>query len=94
MLEDLFPHIGTYALNYEVGMSMACVTLRLSLINSRCVGHLQWYSIRKAPTPWANLYGDVVLSMGDTIFARDGIKVHRDSMSYLENIVWKALEMI
>ena len=46
---------------------MACVTLRLSLRKGVYVGHIQWDSMRKAPTTWANIYGSGVLEMGDTI---------------------------
>ena len=66
--------MGTYLLKGEVLMGLACVTLRLSLRKGVYIGHLQWESTRKAQTAWANIYGYVVLEMGDTIFARDGKK--------------------
>ena len=40
----------------------------------RYIGHLQWESIRKAPTVYSNLYGSGVLGMGGTIFLRDDKK--------------------
>ena len=56
-------------------MGVACVTLRMSLRKGRCVGYLQWYSMRKGPTAWAYLYGLGVLVKGDTIYARDRRKL-------------------
>ena len=66
--------MGTYILKGEVLMGVACVTLRLSLRKGVYVGHLQWEIMRKYQTAWANIYGYVVLEMGDTIFVRDGKK--------------------
>ena len=56
-LEGLFPPLGTYMLKGEVGMGVACVTLRLSLRKGIYVGHIKWDSMSKYPTEWANLYG-------------------------------------
>ena len=56
-------------------MRVACVTFRLYLIKGVYVGHLQWDSMRKAPTAWANSYVAGVLEIGGTIFARDGKKI-------------------
>ena len=64
--------MGPYLLKDEVGMGVACVTLRMSLRKMRYVGHLQWDSMGKGPTACANIYGAGVLGMGDTIYSRDG----------------------
>ena len=53
---------------------MTCVTFSISLRKGIYVGHLQWDSMRKFQTSWANLYGYVVMGMGDTIYARDWVK--------------------
>ena len=63
--------MGTYLLKGEVGMRLACVTLRLSLRKGVYVGHIQWDSTRKAPMKWFNLCVAKVLGMWDYIFARD-----------------------
>ena len=73
---------------------MSCVTLGLSLRKGRYFGHLQWDSMGKSLTAWANLYGVEVLVMGDTIFAKGHLKVHKDSVSYSEDVVWKVCERI
>ena len=57
--------MGTYLLKVEVGMGLACVTLRLSLRKGVYVGHIQWDSTRKALTAWTNLCGSRVLVMWD-----------------------------
>ena len=54
----------------EVGMVIACMTLRLSMSKVRYVVHLQWDIMRKPPTAWESLYEMVTLGMGDTIFSR------------------------
>ena len=41
VLEGLFPLLVPYPLKYEVVIVVACVTLRLSLINGVHVGHQQ-----------------------------------------------------
>ena len=51
-------------------VGLACVTLSFSLRKGSYFGDIQWYIIRKAPTVWANLYGLLVLGMGNTIYAR------------------------
>ena len=56
----------------EVGMGVACVTMRMYLRKGRYVGNLQWDIMRKFPTEWANLYGAWVLGLGDTIYSRYG----------------------
>ena len=66
--------MGPYSLRNNVGVWVVCVTPRLSLINGIYVGHLQWDSMRKSPTAWANIYGFGLLGMEDNIFARDGKK--------------------
>ena len=71
-LEGWFPLLGPYAFKDEVGMELACVTLRLSLRKGVYVVHLQWDIMRKSLTEWANIYGYVVLGTGDTIFTRVG----------------------
>ena len=76
-----FPPMGPYSLRNNVGVWVVCVTPRLSLINGIYVGHLQWDSMRKSPTAWANIYGFGLLGMEDNIFARDGKKVHGDSFA-------------
>ena len=53
-------------------MVVECVTLRLSLIKERYVGHPQWDSISKSPTARANLYVVGVLGMGGTTSTRYG----------------------
>ena len=68
----MFPPLGPYPLKDEVGMEVACVTFRMSLRKGKYFGHLQWYSKRKFPTYWDNLYGSGVLVMGDTIYVRYG----------------------
>ena len=68
------PPISAYLLKGELLIGLACVTLRLSLRKGVYVGHLQWDSMRKAQTEWANTYGYGVLEMGDTIFERDSKK--------------------
>ena len=73
-LEVFPPLLGTYPLKGQLGMRVACVTFRLYLIKGVYVGHLQWDSMRKAPTAWANSYVAGVLEIGGTIFARDGKK--------------------
>ena len=52
-------------------MGVACVTMSISLRKGRYVGHLQWDSMRKGPTAWANLYVARVLGLRDTIYFRD-----------------------
>ena len=47
-LEDLLPPLGPYPLKDEVGIGVACVTLRMSLRKGRYVGHLQWDITRNA----------------------------------------------
>ena len=73
-LEVLFPPLVTYPLKGEVGIGVACVTLRFSIRKGRCVGNIQWGITRIEPTAWANLYGTVVLQMGGYIFSREGKK--------------------
>ena len=71
-LEYFFPPLGSYPLKDEVVIGFSCVTLRVSLRRRRYVGHPQWDSMRKVPIAWDNLYGDGLLGMGYTIYARDG----------------------
>ena len=66
--------MGTNLLKGEVLMGLECVTLMMSLIKGVYVGHLQWDSMKKYQTAWANIYGYGVLEMGDTIFSRDSKK--------------------
>ena len=73
-LEDWLPPLGTYPLKEEVGMGVTCVTLRMFPSKGRYVGHIQWESMMKFPTVWANLYGSGVLVLGDTNYSRDGVK--------------------
>ena len=61
--------MGTYILQDEVGMGLACMTLSISLRKRRHVGHLQWNPMQKGKMKWANLYGDETLGMGDKIYA-------------------------
>ena len=68
-LDYLFPPLGTYPLKYEVGMGVAWVTLILYLSKGVHFGNIQWGIVRKAPMKWYNLYGSVLLGMGDTIYA-------------------------
>ena len=42
-----------------------------------------------SPTAWAYLYGARVLEMGDTIFAKGRLNVHRYSVSYPRAMIWK-----
>ena len=56
-METWLPTMGTFPLVDELGMSLACTNLRFYLINVRHAGHFQWYSMRKAPTAWENIYG-------------------------------------
>ena len=65
------PLLDPYLLIDEVGMGIACMTLRLSLQKGRYVGNLQWNSICKAPISWAKLYGAGTLGTGDTILSRN-----------------------
>ena len=74
VLKGWFPLLGLYLLKDEVGMLVACVTLKFSIRKGRYVVHLQRDNKKKSPTAWANIYGDGVLGMGDTIFTRDGKK--------------------
>ena len=62
--------MGTYLLKVEVEMGVACIKLRLSLIKGIYFGHIQWDSMSKAQTEWANLYESGVLEMRDTIVAK------------------------
>ena len=64
------PLLDPYLLIDEVGMRIACMTLRLSLQKGRYVGNLQWNSIWKAPISWAKLYGAGTFGTGDTILSR------------------------
>ena len=48
-LEDWFPYLGPYPLKNEVGLGVACVTVRMSLRKGRYVEHLQWDSMSKFP---------------------------------------------
>ena len=66
--------MGTYLLKGEVGMGVACVIFILSLRKGGDIGHLKWYSMRKPPTAWANIYGAGLIKMRDTIFSQDGKK--------------------
>ena len=65
--------MGTYTLKDEVGMVVVRVTLRNYLRRGRCVGNLKWDIMRQEPTPWDNLYGAIVLGVGETILQRAGI---------------------
>ena len=55
-----------------MGMVVACVTLRLTIIKVRYFWHMQWNRISKSPTAWANIYGSGVLGMGKPFFHGDG----------------------
>ena len=48
-LKEWIPSLGPYPLTYEMGMGIACVTLRLLLQKGGYVRHLQWDSMRKSP---------------------------------------------
>ena len=73
-LEDWFSLLVPHYLNNEMEVILSCVTLRLYLSKGVFSGHLQWDSIRKSPTEWAELYGVGSLVMGDTIYLTDGNK--------------------
>ena len=60
--------MGPFNLVDEVEMSLTCTTLIFYLGKVRHAGHLQWDLIRKSPTSWSNIYGEVSLVMGDTIY--------------------------
>ena len=62
--------MGTYMLKVQVGMGVTCIKLRLSLIKGIYDGHIQWESMSKAQTEWANIYGSGVFEMGNTILAK------------------------
>ena len=66
-----FPPLRPYLLKDEVGLGVACTAFSISLSKGMYSDRLQWDSMRKDPTAWANLYGSGVLGMGDTIYARD-----------------------
>ena len=51
-LEEWVHILGTYPLTDEVGMGIACVTLRLSMRKGSYVGQLQWNITRKASISW------------------------------------------
>ena len=55
-LEEWMPLLGTYSLKDKVGMGIACVTLRSSILKGIYVRHIQWDSMRRVPTAWDNLY--------------------------------------
>ena len=55
-LEGLFPSLSTYLLKGEVGIGVACVTLRLSLRKGLYVEYIQWDNTKKDLMVWANLY--------------------------------------
>ena len=55
-LEGWFTPLGTYPLKDEVGKGVKYINLKFSLIKGRHFGHLQWDSMRKALTTWANIY--------------------------------------
>ena len=69
-LEGWFPLMVPYTLKDNVGAVVSCVTLRFYIRKGRYVGHLQKDIISKSPTSWGNLYGAVVLVMGDAIFEK------------------------
>ena len=79
--------MGTYLLKGEVLMGLECVTFKMPLIKGVYIGHLQWDSMKKSQTAWANIYGYGVLEMGDTIFAKGRWKFHRYSVSQLRAVV-------
>ena len=56
-LKAWFLPLGTYPLKDKVRMEVSCVTLGLSLRKGGYFVHLQWESMGKSPTAWANLYG-------------------------------------
>ena len=53
-------------------MGVSFIILRLSLKKGGYFGHIQWESMRKYPTAWANIYGDGSVENGEHHFSRDG----------------------
>ena len=70
-LEERLPPLGAYPLKDKVGVGLASMALRMSLIKGIHAGHLKWYITQKGTTSWNNLYGGGFLGMVDTIYARD-----------------------
>ena len=70
VLETWLPNMGPFLLVDELGMSLACTTLRFYFRKGRHAEHLKWDSMMKEPTAWANIYGEVSLGMEDTIYLR------------------------
>ena len=69
-LETWLPPMAPHLIVDEVGMSLVCIILRLSLRKGRYANQLQWESMRKGPTALANLYMSRYLGMNGTIYSR------------------------
>ena len=59
---------GSGMCNLDVVSQIGVICCTYRMVN------LQWDSMRKSTTGWANIYGSLVLEMWDTIFARYGKK--------------------
>ena len=70
-MEEEFPDIEPFPLRYEIGMGVACSTLILSTNKGKYTGHLQCYSMRKAPTTQSNIYDAGECVSWRTILAKD-----------------------
>ena len=70
-LDTWLSHMVPFPLVDEVGIISACTIFTFSLKKGRHTGHLQWESMRKAPTAWANIYGAGSLGMGYIIYSKD-----------------------
>ena len=55
-LVEGLPNLGLFPLKYEVGIGVAYYTLMIYMRKGKNSGHLQWDSMRKAPTAWRNIF--------------------------------------
>ena len=55
-IKDPIPSLGRDDVSDKMGMRVAILTLHASLRQGRYTNHLQWDSMRKTPTWWANIF--------------------------------------
>ena len=75
-LRDPLPHLGFKTVEDRVGMRVAIIMLNASLRPGKYVDHLQPDSVRKTRTWWNNAYLAGNRYMTNSIYAKDGKKMH------------------
>lgn len=73
--EEFLPQLGCPHLEDRVGMVVAVQTLNASLRPGKYADHLQYDSVRRTPTWWANAYHAGSRYNKTTMFAKDERKV-------------------